>query len=117
MEGLQIIRFDRCSGLVSIPSLHKLSELLRLVLDTVNRLEDISGAAKAPILEGVVVMGANAIEPEAFDCLIGHSTVRGILPGISLMNEARYKDLVSRLPEQLLMDGFYGTSIEQFTVI
>ena len=59
MDGLQIIRFDRCSGLVSIPSLHNLSVLRRLILDTVNRLEDISGASKAPILEDVVVMGSH----------------------------------------------------------
>lgn len=116
MEGLQIIHFDRCSGLVSIPSLHKLSALRRLIFDTVNRLEDISGAAKAPILEDVVVMGADAIEPEAFDCLIGHPTIRAVLPGIALMNSARDKDVVSRLPDGLVMDGFYGTPNEQFNV-
>ena len=116
MESLQIIHFDRCSGLVSIPSLHKLSVLRRLILDTVNRLEDLSGAASAPVLEDVVVMGADAIEPKAFDCLIGHSTLCGILPGIDLMDSMRYRDLVSRLPEDLLMDGFYGTPNEEFTV-
>ncbi len=116
MEGLQIIHFKRCNRVVSLPSLKKLHSLRRLVLDTVNRLEDIKGAAEAPSIEDIVVMGADSLSPEEFDCLIGHPTLHGILPGIAPMNSGRYKEVISRLPGSLLMDGFYGTPNEQFSV-
>lgn len=116
MKALQVVHFMNCSQLKTIPDFSKLTRLRRLVLDTVNGLEDISGLAGASSLEDLIVMGAKSLPPEAFDCLVEHPTLHRILPGIGLIGSKRYKDLIARLPERLIMNGFYGTANEQFTV-
>jgi len=116
MESLQIIRFDRCSQLASLPDLSRLSHLRRVIFDTTNRLADLTGVAKAPNLEDVVVMIANNLPPEAFDCLVGHPKLKAIYPGIDLLGSPRHRAAVARIPQHLLMSGFLGTPNAEFVL-
>lgn len=117
MEGLQVIHFDSCSRLTTLPSFRRLRHLRRVVLDTVNRLADISGLAEAPSLEDVIIIGADALAPEAFECLWGHPCLKAILPGIARMNTIKWGEVVRCIPDNVLMKGFYGTDNEHFHLI
>ncbi len=117
MKNLQIIKINRCSKVKAIPSLKNLHQLRRVILETVNSIEDISGISQAPNLKDIIVMGADSLSPEEFDCFKSNKSIRKVLPGIGLMNSKRYKNVISRLPSELLMNGFYGTQNEGFTII
>jgi hypothetical protein len=117
MEGLQFIHFNWCSRLTMFPSLSRLKNLRRVVLETVNRLTDISGIVEAPNLEELIIGGADALTPEAFECTSGHPSLKAILPGIAPMNTTRWADAVRRIPDNLLMKGYYGTDNEHFHLI
>jgi hypothetical protein len=95
----------------------KLVHLRRVVLEQVNRLECLNGVSLAPNIESVVVMGADSLQPKAFECLVTKSTVKGILPGIGLMNSSKYKEALDLIPESMIMNGFYGTENQEFSFV
>jgi len=117
MESLQVIKLIRCSKVQRLPSLQKSYHLRRVILETVNRLEDLSGIAQAPNLEDIVVSEADCLSPKAFDCFLNHATIRSILPGIGFITSKKYNMVISRIPNELLMDGFYGTTNETFKIL
>ena len=56
-------------------------------------------------------MGADALSPEAFDCLNGHPSLRAVLGRVP-----RHEQVVARLPAELQMDGFCGSEQEAFSL-
>lgn len=117
MEGLQFLRMRFCSGLRSLPSLRGLSRLRRVFLDYANRLEDLTGLAEAPNLEEVIVYEAARLAPEAFDGLVAHPKVKGILPGIAQTDSRKWRELVARIPSERFLAGPYETGYEGFRFV
>lgn len=112
---LQYLMLDGLKQVTRLPDFGKLKKLRRVHLETMNGLETLEGLDKAPALEDLIVMECYKLPPEAFACLKGHKKLKAVLPGIGTTVSKKVLDVEAMFPGKL-MDGFYATPHQTFTL-
>jgi hypothetical protein len=115
IKGLQYLCLDGLKQVTALPGCSRLKRLRRVQLETMNGLEDLSGLAPAESLEDLIVIECNKLLPSAFACLQDHPSLKQVLAGIGLINSRKVKEVDAMFAGRV-MDGFYGTSHEQFSL-
>jgi hypothetical protein len=75
LEYLQIVGL---SNLESLPPFSKLEKLRRLNLSTLKRLNNVTGAAAAPVLEEILLFELKSLTAAQIECFRGHPTLIGL---------------------------------------
>lgn len=116
LSTLQYLLLDGLKQVTRLPDCGKLKKLRRIHLETMNGLETLEGLERAPALEDVIVIECGKLPPEGFACLKGHRKLKAVLPGIGNIGSKRVLDVEAMFPDRL-MDGFYATPHQVFTLI
>jgi len=117
MESLQYLELTWCSKILKFPKLNKLTRLRRVYIDTMKRLQDISGISKAPNLEELIILQTPELPAESLKDFIKHPKLKTIIPGLDLINSKKYKEANKILPDKLTKNEFFGTPNENFELI
>lgn len=115
MPRLQLLTVDSCKGVAALPDFSKNRVLRKLDLHTMNGLTSLEGVEKARHLEYLIVGEAKVLPPNEFRRVRQCPSLRKVLVGLALTNSARYRDACKCVPENLQMDGYYGTEYESFS--
>lgn len=115
MSELQLLEVDSCKGISRMPDFSKNPALRKIKLETMNGLASLKNIEKANQLEYLVVMETKTLPSSEFKRIVNCPSLRKVLVGPDLMTSARYREAVSYVPEELQMDGYYGTEFEKFS--
>ncbi len=75
---LEYLQIEGLNNLESLPPFSKLEKLRRLNLRTLKRLNNVTGAAAAPVLEEILLFELKSLTAEQIECFRGHPALIGL---------------------------------------
>jgi len=99
VETLQLIYLQALRRVTALPPCSHLTNLRTLVLDTMKGIQDLSPLRHAPRLENLAVIAGTHMQPSDFECLKGHSTLRGLTAGLGSDKKNRAVQQMIGLPD------------------
>lgn len=75
LESLKTLRLYWMRNVTSLPSFVSLSRLLRVELDTMKGLTDLSPIAAAPAMRELRIAGMPQLDAESFRCFVNHPSL------------------------------------------
>lgn len=75
---LEYLQITGLNNLESLPWFGNLAKLRRLNLSTLKRLNNVTGAAAAPMLEEILLFELKSLTASQIECFIGHPTLSGL---------------------------------------
>jgi hypothetical protein len=104
LTELQYLFLQALVNVKALPSLAPLTRLRRVQLYTMKGLTDLTPVSEAPALEELVAVAMQHLEPEAFECFVGHPTLRAASAGLG--SDRKNRAVASLLPPAVPASDF-----------
>lgn len=111
VKTLQYIALGDMKEVAAMPDCSQLKGLRRVYLDTMNGVTDVSGLAKAPNLEDLIVVNSK-IEAQVFDTIIAYSKLKRVTVGLA--SRAATEEIDAKLGGRAV--NLFGTENEKLSL-
>jgi hypothetical protein len=104
LTDLQYLFLQALVNVKTLPSFAPLARLRRVQLYTMKGLADLTPICEAPALDELVAVGMQQLQPAAFQCFVGHPTLRAASAGLG--SDRKNRAVASLLPLAVPASGF-----------
>lgn len=99
VKTLQFLRLQALRRVDRLPALKDLTNLRRVILETMKGVRDPCALAEAPALEELFMIDMGHMQPDDFKCLVGHPSLRYAAVGLGSTKKNEAVHRILRLPD------------------